>query len=51
MSLPISGLPAPQLLPAFSRRPMASTFFAPFRISAEIWRCPMPKHEQTCVCP
>lgn len=35
-SLPISGLHAPQLVPAFSRWPMASIFRAPFRISAEI---------------
>src|SRR5260370_40416814 len=46
-SLPTSGLQAPQLVPAFSRRPMASIFLAPLRISAEIWRCPTPKHEQT----
>src|SRR6266702_3579735 len=35
-SLPISGLQAPQLVPAFSRRPIASTFPAPLRISDAI---------------
>jgi hypothetical protein len=35
-SLLISGLHAPQLVPAFNRRPMASILFAPLTISAEI---------------
>ena len=35
-SLPISGLQAPQLVPAFRRRPTSSTLAAPFLISADI---------------
>ena len=35
-SLPISGLQAPQLVPAFRRRPTSSTLAAPFWISADI---------------
>src|SRR5204862_2092942 len=46
-SLLISGLQAPQLVPAFRRRPTSSTLAAPFWISAEIWCCPTPKQEQT----
>src|SRR5207237_3553008 len=46
-SLPISGLQAPQFVPAFRRWPTSSTLAAPFLISADIWCCPTPKHEQT----